>query len=283
MSEPVDRQNDRDRPASNEAAAEVTVDTGRPADVDVVSRMASGDLGALETLYNRYKSVAYAIALRITSDPTLAEDVVQDAFLGAWRNAARYADSRGSVRTWLISIVHHRAIDALRRRRVTDALPEGDEPLPSPLTLPDVWAEVAGRLDSRAVREALGRLPDVQRETLELAYWNGLTQQEIAARTSTPLGTVKSRMRLGLLALRRQLIGGDGDGGSKSTSDPEDNADRTTQRRVGGGLNRPGTSLAESGGRFCLGLGPGLGLGLGPGRLIAAVRSLRPARSGAPG
>lgn len=188
-------------------------------DVDVIGRVAGGDLAALETLYDRYKSVAYAIALRITADPALAEDVVQDAFLGAWRNAGRYAPDRGSVRTWLLSVVHHRAIDALRRRRITAALPEGDEPPPASMTLPDVWAEVAGRLDSERVRAALMRLSDVQREALELAYWSGLTQQEIATRTATPLGTVKSRMRLGLLALRRDLVRGDaGDAGGSGDS-----------------------------------------------------------------
>jgi RNA polymerase sigma-70 factor (ECF subfamily) len=178
------------------------------ADQDVLLRVASGQLDALEELYDRYRTMAYSIALRITSDAALAEDVVQDAFLGAWRNAGRYAAGRASVKTWLLSIVHHRAIDAIRRRRPTAELPERDDAPPSALTIPDIWPEVAGRLDAVEVQAALAHLSDVQREALELAYFGGLTQQEIAARTDTPLGTVKSRMRLGLLAMRRALVGG---------------------------------------------------------------------------
>jgi RNA polymerase sigma-70 factor (ECF subfamily) len=183
------------------------------ADRDALGRVADGQLGALESLYDRYHVMAYSIALRITGDGALAEDVVQEAFLGAWRNASRYVEGRGSVKTWLLSIVHHRAVDALRRRRPTTELPDREEAPPPALTLPDVWAEVSGRIDAEAVRGALGSLSDVQREALELAYFGGLTQQEIAARTGTPLGTVKSRMRLGLLAMRRALTGETGAAG----------------------------------------------------------------------
>ena len=175
------------------------------ADRAVLVRLADGELDALEDLYDRYKTMAYSIAYRITNDATLAEDVVQEAFLGAWRNAARYIEGRGSVKTWLLSIVHHRAIDAVRRRRPTTDLPDADLPPPAALTLPDVWGEVAAELDAETVLGALSTLSDVQREAIELAYFGGLTQQEIADRTDTPLGTVKSRMRLGLLAMRRHL------------------------------------------------------------------------------
>jgi RNA polymerase sigma-70 factor (ECF subfamily) len=178
------------------------------ADRAVLVRLANGELAALEELYDRYKTMAYSIAFRITNDATLAEDVVQDAFLGAWRNAARYVEGKGSVKTWLLSIVHHRAIDAVRRRRPTTDLPEADLPAPPQLQLPDVWAEVAASLDADTVKGALATLSDVQREAIELAYFGGLTQQEIAERTETPLGTVKSRMRLGLLAMRRHLEAG---------------------------------------------------------------------------
>jgi RNA polymerase sigma-70 factor (ECF subfamily) len=174
----------------------------------VLVRLADGELDALEELYDRYKTMAYSIAYRITNDPSLAEDVVQDAFLGAWRNAGRYIVGRGSVKTWLLAIVHHRAIDAVRRRRPTTELPDVELPPPGALTLPDVWAEVVAVLDADTVRVALDALSDVQREAIELAYFGGLTQQEIAERTATPLGTVKSRMRLGLLAMRRTLDGG---------------------------------------------------------------------------
>jgi RNA polymerase sigma-70 factor (ECF subfamily) len=178
------------------------------ADRAVLVRLAEGELDALEELYDRYKTMAYSIAYRITNDATLAEDVVQEAFLGAWRNAARYVEGRGSVKTWLLAIVHHRAIDAVRRRRPTTELPDVEVPPPAALTLPDVWAEVAAVLDADTVQAALATLSEVQREAIELAYFGGLTQQEIAERTATPLGTVKSRMRLGLLAMRRHLEAG---------------------------------------------------------------------------
>lgn len=183
-------------------------------DAEALALVLAGELSALETLYDRYKTLAFSLALRITGDGSLAEDVVQEAFLGVWRNAGRYAAGRGSVRTWLLSIVHHRAIDAVRRRRPAVELPEGDEAPPPALTLPDVWAEVAGRLDREAIASAMARLSLVQREVLELAYYGGLTQQEIAERTGAPLGTVKSRARLGLLALREALTGS----GSASTA-----------------------------------------------------------------
>ena len=195
-------------------------DTGHPAsspvtpeDADraVLARVSAGELNALDELYERYRTMSYSIAYRITGDATLAEDVVQEAFLGAWRNAARYVAGRGSVKTWLLSIVHHRAVDAVRRRRPTTELPEAEVPPPATLTVPDIWREVAGNLDRDAVRVALGTITPVQREAIELAYFGGLTQQEIAERTGTPLGTVKSRMRLGLLALRRTLTGEDGE------------------------------------------------------------------------
>jgi RNA polymerase sigma factor (sigma-70 family) len=197
----------------NDDRAPLRLRTATPvdeADRAVLARIANGELDALEELYDRYKTMAYSIAYRITNDVTLAEDVVQDAFLGAWRNAARYLEGRGSVKTWLLSIVHHRAIDAIRRRRPTTQLPEREEVPPASLTLPDVWSEVSAGLDAEAVRGALAVLSDVQREAIELAYFGGLTQQEIAARTGTPLGTIKSRMRLGLLAMRRSLTVDDG-------------------------------------------------------------------------
>ena len=158
------------------------------ADRDVLERVAAGELDALDMLYDRYRTMAYSIALRITADASLAEDVVQDAFLGAWRNAGRYAESRASVKTWLLAIVHHRAVDAVRRRRPTIELPEREDVPPPQLTLPDIWTEVSARLDQEAVQGALRRLSDVQREAIELAYFGGLTQQEIAARTEHAAG-----------------------------------------------------------------------------------------------
>ena len=171
-----------------------------------MARLARGDLGALDVLYEQHGAMAFSIAYRITGDRSAAEDVVQEAFLGAWRNAGRYVDARGSVRTWLLSIVHHRAIDAIRRRRPTVELPETEATLPDTLTLPDVWADVELRLDRESVRGAMGSISEVQREAIELAYFGGLTQTEIAERTGVPLGTVKGRLRLGLQGMRAVLM-----------------------------------------------------------------------------
>ena len=194
----------------NDARLEPAAVPGSPAaigDEELLAGLAAGRLEALDVLYERYKTMAYGIARRITGDDSLAEDVVQEAFLGAWRNADRYVAGRGSVKTWLLAIVHHRAIDAVRRRKPASELPEEAEGMrtPEPLTLPDVWGEVAGRLDAGAVQAALTALPALQREALELAYFGGLSQTEIAERTGVPLGTVKSRVRLALVAMRREL------------------------------------------------------------------------------
>jgi len=177
-------------------------------EAELMRQVAAGEIGGLETLYDRYHSMAYALALRITTETGLAEDVVQDSFLGVWRNASRYAVDKGSVRGWLLAIVRHRAIDAMRRQRASVAIGDGaDEAVPAALTLPDIWPEVAGRLDAEQIRRAMSALPPAQRDVLELAYFDGLTQREIAERTHAPLGTVKSRIRLGLASLRDQLVG----------------------------------------------------------------------------
>jgi RNA polymerase sigma-70 factor, ECF subfamily len=175
-------------------------------DQETMDRLTSGDLGALDRLYEQYGAMSFSIAYRITGDRASAEDVVQEAFLGAWRNAARYADARGTVRTWLLSIVHHRAIDAIRRRRATTELPETEANIPQPLVAPDTWTEISASLDRESVQAALATLSDVQREAIELAYFGGLTQAEIAERTGAPIGTVKGRMRLGLDSLRAAML-----------------------------------------------------------------------------
>ena len=133
------------------------------ADRAALARIADGELAALEDLYDRYKTMAYSIAYRITNDATLAEDVVQDAFLGAWRNAARYVAGRGSVKTWLLAIVITGNDRAVRRRRPGLGLPELDGGhCPPHSNLPDVWREVSANLDPEPVREALVALTDVQ-------------------------------------------------------------------------------------------------------------------------
>ncbi|HEX7544952.1 MAG TPA: sigma-70 family RNA polymerase sigma factor [Candidatus Limnocylindrales bacterium] len=176
-------------------------------EAELMRQVAAGEIGGLETLYDRHHAMAYALALRITTEPGLAEDVVQDSFLGLWRNAGRYAEAKGSVRGWLLAIVRHRAIDTIRRQKKGVTLDDDTTDIvPAALTLPDIWPEVAGRLDAEEIRVALEGLPSAQREAIEFAYFDGLTQREIATRTGAPLGTVKSRMRLGLVALRRELL-----------------------------------------------------------------------------
>lgn len=171
----------------------------------LVRRVATeGDQDALSQLFDRYQAQMYGLAMRITNDAAMAQDAVQEAFVGIWRNASRYLDTRASVRTWMLSITHHRSIDLVRRRRSSVPLPEG-EPADQALTAPDVWPEVARAADADAVRAAISRLSAEQREAIELAYFEGLTQAEIAARVSAPLGTIKSRVRLGLMQLRRHL------------------------------------------------------------------------------
>ena len=190
-------------------AMSVVADSAKPAvttDEELVGRLAAGpDEAALSELYDRYQAAMYGLAMRITNDAGLAQDAVQEAFVGVWRNSARYAAGRASVRTWILSITHHRAIDIIRRRRATSPLPEFEEAVNEALTAPDVWPEVARASDAREVRKAMDSLPDAQRTAIELAYFSGLTQTEIAQREAVPLGTVKSRVRLGLVALRRTL------------------------------------------------------------------------------
>jgi len=174
-------------------------------DEQLVGRLASGpDEAALSELYDRYQAAMYGLAMRITNDAALAQDAVQEAFVGVWRNAARYAEAKASVRTWMLSIAHHRAIDIVRRRHTVSPLPEIEDASEA-LTVPDVWPEVERASDAAAVRSAMATLPDAQRQAIELAYFSGLTQTEIAERSAVPLGTVKSRTRLGLAALRRAL------------------------------------------------------------------------------
>jgi RNA polymerase sigma-70 factor (ECF subfamily) len=179
--------------------------TSSASDETLIERLARGsDEDALSELYDRYQAVMYGLALRITSDPALAQDAVQEAFVGVWRNASSYAAGRASVRTWLMAITHNRSIDVIRRRRPVAALPE-TEVVDEALRAPDIWPEVARAADARAVRAAMDGLPAAQREVIEWAYFGGLTQTEIAQRAGVPLGTVKGRVRLALQQLRRAL------------------------------------------------------------------------------
>ena len=147
-------------------------------EAELMRQVAAGEIGGLETLYDRHHAMAYALALRITTEPGLAEDVVQDSFIGLWRNAGRYAEAKGSVRGWLLAIVRHRAIDTIRRQKKGVTLDDDTTDIvPAALTLPDIWPEVAGRLDAEEIRVALEGLPSAQREAIEFAYFDGLTQR----------------------------------------------------------------------------------------------------------
>ena len=161
--------------------------------------MARGDEAALGAFYDLYGRVAYGLALRIVRDARLAEDVVQDSFLSVWRCAGSFRSGLGTERGWLLAIVHRRAVDAVRR--LGRQLPVSPSPEPS------VDDEGGDALERERVRRALATLPARKREVLVLAYYEGLTQSEIAAAVSVPLGTVKSRIHRGRLALRDRLAG----------------------------------------------------------------------------
>lgn len=156
-------------------------------------------------LYDRYGGIAYGLAYRITSDGTAAEDVVQDAFVSIWKQAPRFDPARGQVRSWLLTIVHHKAVDAVRRRanRAERALPEGPDEAVATTGQPESLAE--WMMEAEAVRDAVRQIPDEQRQTIEMAYFAGMTHVEIAERMGVPLGTVKSRLRIGIEKMREYL------------------------------------------------------------------------------
>ncbi len=171
-----------------------------------MQRVQQGDPRAFELVYDRHGGPAFSLAYRMVGNRAGAEDITQEAFLSIWRSRERYRRDRGSVRTWVLGIVHHRAIDALRRNLVHDrrrASAEGLEEREEAAELTDV--EVVRRDEARTVRSALEELPVEQCRVIELAYFGGFTQTEIASMLDTPIGTVKGRMRLGLEKLRRTL------------------------------------------------------------------------------
>lgn len=178
------------------------------ADEELMQLTRRGDDEAFELLYARHSTAAYSLAYRMTGTPGMAQDVVQDAFLSLWRSHARYDHTRGSVRTWLLAVVHNRAIDALRRSAVHDRWCASDAGIEECFQAPQLTdAEVARRDEAREVRGALQTLPPEQSRVIELAYFGGFTHSEIASMLDTPVGTVKGRMRLGLHKMRAQLRG----------------------------------------------------------------------------
>jgi RNA polymerase sigma-70 factor (ECF subfamily) len=177
-------------------------------DPELVASLAAGEVEALRTLYQRYGALCYSLAVRILGDPGRAEDVVQDAFIRLWTHANSYDSARGSLRTWLLTAVRHRAIDYLRGRpgRERQEVEIGPE-LPAHGVGSDPWRDVAESLERQAVRQALASLPPDQRQVVELAYYGGYTQREIAEIVSAPLGTIKGRTRLALEKLSSYLLG----------------------------------------------------------------------------
>jgi RNA polymerase sigma factor (sigma-70 family) len=178
-------------------------DLAHLSDEALVALVARSDDAALAELYDRFGRVAYGLALRIVRDPALAEDVVQEAFLAVWRSAGRFMAERGKARTWLLTLVHRRAVDLVRREELRRAEPLSAAPEGATEAADDhAWLG----LQRAHVQEALKKLPDQQREAIELAYYGGFTQAELADRLGEPLGTIKSRMFAGLARLRDLLV-----------------------------------------------------------------------------
>lgn len=178
-------------------------------DHELVQLMANGESHALGTLYDRHGGIAYGLAYRITGDRLAAEEAVQDAFLQVWKRADTFDPDRGAgFRAWLLTIVHHRAVD-LVRHRAGHGKREVELPSDAPyIGDADPSVEVIANLERDNIRGVLATLPTDQRETIELAYFGGLTHHEIAERSGLPLGTVKGRLRLGLRKMHQGLTAG---------------------------------------------------------------------------
>jgi RNA polymerase sigma-70 factor (ECF subfamily) len=167
-------------------------------DTEIIARIYSGDEGAMTLLYDRYSHVVYAIALRVLSDNSAAEDILQDVFMQLWRNPQAFNASRGSLAAWLAVIARNRAIDQLRKKR-----PEV-EPAETVISMdPSLESTVERNQAIKKVRSVLADMPAEQRAALEMAFFEGLTHVQIAGKTGQPLGTVKTRIRSGLLAVRK--------------------------------------------------------------------------------
>lgn len=176
---------------------------GERSDEELLLLMRSEQLGALEALYDRYHRLALAVAYRVVGSSESAEEIVQEAFLAVWRQAGTFQPERGRARDWLLSIVRHRAIDRVRRSLRPSQVAELDESLAD--RVPEVWEQASLNLQRERIAEALEALPPEQREAIELAYFGGLSHQDISERTGVALGTVKGRMRLAMEKLRLAL------------------------------------------------------------------------------
>ena len=188
--------------------AKETDDITSLADEEVMHLVQQGDPRAFELLFDRHGGAAFSLAYRMLGDRANAEDVSQEAFLSIWRSRLRYQADRGSVRTWVLGIVHHRGIDALRRNLVHDRRRSSAEGIEERFEAPErTDVEVARREEGRSVRAALETLPAEQCRVIELAYFGGFSHSKIADMLDMPIGTVKGRMRLALDKLRHELAG----------------------------------------------------------------------------
>jgi RNA polymerase sigma-70 factor (ECF subfamily) len=167
-------------------------------DTALLTRMGQGDENAMEDVFRRYSGAVYSVALRVLHDTGQAEDVMQEIFLQLWRKPAAFVQGRGSLGAWLVVVARNRAIDLLRRRKPSDSV--DDVVLASPINVAD---EAERNTMMEKVRRVIADLPAEQRKSLELAYFEGLSHTEIASRTGDPLGTVKTRIRQALIALRK--------------------------------------------------------------------------------
>jgi RNA polymerase sigma factor (sigma-70 family) len=201
------------------------------ADAALIRRIHAGDRAAVDDLYERFGRPAFTLARRILGDDTLAEDVLQDVFLSVWRDPGAFDRSRGGFASWLLALIHHKAVDAVRReesqrRRQSRA---EEQVRSAPIAVRDVEDEVQRRVVAERVRIALAVLPTTQREALTLAYYGGYTQREVAALTGAPLGTVKTRMLAGMRRLKEELgepAGGPSLGGALGGAAPVDGTSR---------------------------------------------------------
>jgi RNA polymerase sigma-70 factor (ECF subfamily) len=186
----------------------VSLSGEQSSDEALIIAIVGGESWALESLYQRYARLLYSLVYRMVADHQVAEDLLQEAFLSVWQRAVSYSPQFGAVRSWLVSIVHHRAIDYLRyvRRRASlkettwEEVERDEQP-----AFPDVWDEAWRTIQSEVLRSALMKISTEQRMMIELAYFQGWTHSEIAKGCKLPLGTVKARLRLGLIRLKKVL------------------------------------------------------------------------------
>ena len=198
----------QEQPEAQRPRRDSTPGPDEPDDHLLLERIAAKDKDALNALYNRYMTPVYSLSLHMLKQPPLAEEVTQDVFLNIWLKAGSFDASRGNPRSWIMSVAHHRVVDVIRARRRTYSMSDPEdydtlERLPS--SEPSVEVQVAQSLDRERIMRALATLPDNQREVIELAYFEGYSQSEMAEKLSQPLGTIKTRVRLAMQKLRTSL------------------------------------------------------------------------------